>query len=84
MNSNAGRIQTVKALTTRIYIDDASTHKVVQLTNLLTSAMVIQYLRKKGLIDHANDWTIFEIANSHRVGNVNRDVCVNKENNHIV
>ncbi|CAO3697550.1 unnamed protein product [Rhizopus microsporus] len=67
MNSNAGRIQTVKALTTRIYIDDASTHKVVQLTNLLTSAMVIQYLRKKGLIDHANDWTIFEIANSHRV-----------------
>ncbi|KAG1221557.1 hypothetical protein G6F35_005909 [Rhizopus arrhizus] len=67
MNSVTGRIQTVKTLNTRIYIDDANNHRVVQLTNLLTSAMVIQSLKKKGVLDHSNDWTLFEIANSHCV-----------------
>lgn len=68
MNSN-GRIQTVpfKTLTTRIYIDDAKNHKVVQLNSLLTTAMVVQYLKKKGLLDNSDDWTLFEIANSHGV-----------------
>lgn len=67
---STNRIQTVplKTLTTRIYIDDAKNHKVVQLTNLLTTAMVIQYLRKKGLLDSSNDWTLFEIDNDHGVG----------------
>jgi hypothetical protein len=67
---SAGRIQTVplKTLTTRIYIDDAKTHKVVQLTNLLTTAMVVQYLRKKGLLDQSDDWTLFEIDNRNGVG----------------
>jgi hypothetical protein len=67
---SSGRIQTVplRTLTTRIYIDDANNHKVVQLTNLLTSAMVIQYLRRKGLLDSSEDWSLFEIANSHGVG----------------
>ncbi|GAA5802002.1 hypothetical protein HPULCUR_007462 [Helicostylum pulchrum] len=66
---STGRIQTVplKTLTTRIYIDDAKTHKVVQLTNLLTTAMVVQYLKKKGLLDNSDDWTLFEIAKSHGV-----------------
>ncbi|KAI8884665.1 hypothetical protein K501DRAFT_332480 [Backusella circina FSU 941] len=66
---SSGRIQTVplRTLTTRIYIDDANNHKVVQLTNLLTSAMVIQYLKRKGLLDSSDDWTLFEIANSHGV-----------------
>ncbi len=68
MNSNTGHIQNIKTLNTRIYIDDANNHRVVQLTNLLTSAMVIQYLKKKGLLDPSNDWTLFEIANSHHVG----------------
>lgn len=68
MNSNTGRIQTVKTLNTRVYIDDANNHKSVQLTNLLTSAMVIQSLKKKGLLDQSNDWTLFEIAHSHFVG----------------
>jgi hypothetical protein len=70
MTSN-GRIQTLplKTLTTRIYIDDAKNHKVVQLNNLLTTAMVVQYLKKKGLLDNSDDWTLFEIANSHGVGN---------------
>ncbi|KAI9484097.1 MAG: hypothetical protein EXX96DRAFT_560893 [Benjaminiella poitrasii] len=66
----AGRIQTttpLKTLTTRIYIDDAKTHKVVQLTNLLTTAMVVQYLRKKGLLDNSEDWTLFEIDNSRGI-----------------
>lgn len=72
-NSNmvsTGRIQTVplKTLTTRIYIDDATNHKVVQLTNLLTTAMVVQYLKKKGLLDNSEGWTLFEIAKSHNVG----------------
>ncbi|CAO3703212.1 unnamed protein product [Rhizopus stolonifer] len=67
MNSNTGRIQTVKTLNTRVYIDDANNHKSVQLTNLLTSAMVIQSLKKKGLLDQSNDWTLFEIAHSHLV-----------------
>lgn len=67
---STGRIQTVplKTFTTRIYIDDAKNHKVVQLTNLLTTAMVVQYLKKKGLVDHSDEWTLFEIANSHGVG----------------
>ena len=72
MNSVTGRIQTVKTLNTRIYIDDANNHRVVQLTNLLTSAMVIQSLKKKGVLDHSNDWTLFEIANSHCVGKKNK------------
>ncbi|KAG0750221.1 hypothetical protein G6F62_002727 [Rhizopus arrhizus] len=67
MNSNTGHVQNIKTLNTRIYIDDANNHRVVQLTNLLTSAMVIQYLKKKGLLDPSNDWTLFEIANSHHV-----------------
>jgi hypothetical protein len=73
MNSVTGRIQTVKTLNTRIYIDDANNHRVVQLTNLLTSAMVIQSLKKKGVLDHSNDWTLFEIANSHCVGKKNKE-----------
>lgn len=67
---STGRIQTVplKTFTTRIYIDDAKNHKVVQLTNLLTTAMVVQYLKKKGLLDNSDEWALFEIANSHGVG----------------
>jgi hypothetical protein len=67
---STGRIQTVplKTLTTRIYIDDANNHKVVQLSNLLTTAMVVQYLKKKGLLDHSDDWSLFEIDNQHGVG----------------
>ncbi|KAI7867854.1 hypothetical protein BDF14DRAFT_1704125, partial [Spinellus fusiger] len=57
----------IRTFTTRIYIDDAKTHKTVQLTSLLTTAMVIQYLRKKGLIDTNDGWALFEIANSHGV-----------------
>ncbi|OAC98499.1 hypothetical protein MUCCIDRAFT_167576 [Mucor lusitanicus CBS 277.49] len=66
---STGRIQTVplKTLTTRIYIDDANNHKVVQLSNLLTTAMVVQYLKKKGLLDHSDDWSLFEIDNQHGV-----------------
>ncbi|RCH84947.1 hypothetical protein CU098_004296 [Rhizopus stolonifer] len=62
---STARIHTVplKTLTTRIYIDDAKNHKVVQLTNLLTTAMVVQYLKKKGLLDTSEDWTLFEIDN---------------------
>ncbi|KAI9323126.1 hypothetical protein BX666DRAFT_1846822 [Dichotomocladium elegans] len=55
----------VKTMTIRIYISDGSTHKTVQLTNLLTTAMVLQYLKKKGLLDGSDDWALFEIANSH-------------------
>jgi hypothetical protein len=67
---STSRIQTVplKTLTTRIYIDDAKNHKVVQLTNLLTTAMVVQYLKKKGLLDNTDEWTLFEIDNDHGVG----------------
>lgn len=54
-------------MTTRIYINDGNSHKVVQLTNLLTSAMVIQYLRKKSLLDASEDWTLFEIDIVHNV-----------------
>ncbi|KAI7903528.1 uncharacterized protein BX663DRAFT_560507 [Cokeromyces recurvatus] len=69
MMSSTGRIQTVplKTLTIRIYIDDAKTYKAVQLTNLLTTAMIVQYLRKKGLIDNSDDWALFEIDNSRGV-----------------
>lgn len=71
---STSRIQTVplKTLTTRIYIDDAKNHKVVQLTNLLTTAMVVQYLRKKGLLDNSEEWTLFEIDNDHGVGKSTR------------
>ncbi|KAI9301438.1 hypothetical protein BJ944DRAFT_4711 [Cunninghamella echinulata] len=54
-------------MTTRIFIEDAKTYKTVQLTNLLTAAMVIQYLKRKELLDNNDDWTIFEIANSHGI-----------------
>jgi hypothetical protein len=57
-----------KTMTTRIYIEDAKNHKTVQLTNLLTTAMVIQYLKRKDLIDTSEEWTLFEITNSHGVG----------------
>ncbi|KAI7874158.1 hypothetical protein K492DRAFT_154171 [Lichtheimia hyalospora FSU 10163] len=55
----------VRTLTIRIYINDGSTHKTVQLTNLLTTAMVLQYLKKKGLLDNTDDWAMFEICNSY-------------------
>lgn len=55
-------------MTTRIFIEDGKTYKTVQLTNLLTAAMVIQYLKRKELLDNNDDWTIFEIANSHGIG----------------
>jgi hypothetical protein len=29
--------------------------------------MVVQYLKKKGLLDHSDDWTLFEIDNIHSV-----------------
>lgn len=32
--------------------------------------MVIQYLKRKELLDNSDDWTLFEIANSHSVGKV--------------
>ncbi|CAO3614847.1 unnamed protein product [Cunninghamella blakesleeana] len=54
-------------MTTRIFIEDGKTYKTVQLTNLLTAAMVIQYLKRKDLLDNNDDWTIFEIANSHGI-----------------
>ncbi|CAO3596190.1 unnamed protein product [Absidia cylindrospora] len=56
-----------QTMTTRIFIEDAKTHKTVQLTNVLTTAMVIQYLKRKDLLDNSGDWTLFEIANSHGV-----------------
>ncbi|KAI8978099.1 hypothetical protein BDB01DRAFT_861059 [Pilobolus umbonatus] len=56
-----------KPLTTRIYIDDVKNYKVIQLTSVLTCSTVINYLKKKGLIDMSDDWTLFEIANSHGV-----------------
>ncbi|KAF7728218.1 RNA polymerase II elongation factor [Apophysomyces ossiformis] len=56
-----------RPVTIRIYIDDAKTYKTVQLTHLLTTAMVIQYLRRKSLLDGNDDWALFEIANSHGV-----------------
>ena len=58
----------VRTLTIRIYINDGSTHKTVQLTNLLTTAMVLQYLKKKGLLDNTDDWAMFEICNSYGLG----------------
>ncbi|KAI8149456.1 hypothetical protein BJV82DRAFT_529743 [Fennellomyces sp. T-0311] len=63
----------IKAITIRIYINDGSNHKTVQLTNLLTAAMVVQYLRKKGLLDKSEEWTLFEIANSHDIERPLRD-----------
>lgn len=51
-----------------IYINDLSTYKAVQLTDLLTTAMVVQYFKRKGLLDQADDWALFEVANSHGVG----------------
>ncbi|KAG0182021.1 hypothetical protein DFQ29_006139 [Apophysomyces sp. BC1021] len=62
-----------RPLTTRIYIDDAKNHKTVQLTHLLTTAMVVQYLKKKALLDGSDDWALFEIANSHGVERPLRD-----------
>lgn len=61
-------IPATKTLVTRIYIDNAQNHKTVQLTNHLTTAMIIQYLKKKGLLDNTDQWTLFEIAYSHCVG----------------
>lgn len=66
----------LKTTTTRIYIDDAKTFKVVQLTNLLTTAVVVQYLKKKGLVDNSDDWTLFEIDNSHQVGKVKKSLIL--------
>lgn len=65
----AATLTPTRTLTTRIYINDCSVHKTVQLTNLLTTAMVMQYLRRKGLIDSSDEWTLFEVANSHGIGN---------------
>ena len=60
----------MKTLTLRIYINDGTKHKTVQLTSLLTSAMVVQYFRKKGLLlDSSEDWTLFEVDYSHDIGN---------------
>ncbi|SAL95321.1 hypothetical protein [Absidia glauca] len=60
-------IAPTKTMPTRIFIENAQTHKTVQLTNVLTAAMVIQYLKRKELLDNSDDWTLFEIANSHSV-----------------
>ncbi|KAI9489697.1 hypothetical protein BDB00DRAFT_842080 [Zychaea mexicana] len=63
----------MKVITIRIYINDGSVHKTVQLTNMLTAAMVLQYLRKKGLVDKSEDWSLFEVAYSHDVERPLRD-----------
>ncbi|KAI8341016.1 hypothetical protein BC941DRAFT_467075 [Chlamydoabsidia padenii] len=60
-------IAPTKTMATRIFIENATTFKIVQMTNVLTTAMVIQYLKRKGLLDNSEDWTLFEIANSHGV-----------------
>lgn len=57
----------IKTLNTRIYIDDANNHVTLQLNPLLTSGMVIQYLKKKSILDSSTDWTLFEFASSHQV-----------------
>ncbi|KAI8990813.1 hypothetical protein BDF20DRAFT_908659 [Mycotypha africana] len=63
-----GATSNLKAVNTRIFINDAKTYKAVQLTNILTTAMVVQYLKRKGLIDpDSDDWTLFEIDNQHGV-----------------
>ncbi|CAO3598658.1 unnamed protein product [Absidia cylindrospora] len=53
--------------TVRIYITDFKNYKSVQLTNLLTTAMVIQYFKRKGLLDSDNDWALFEIATENGI-----------------
>ncbi|KAI9259053.1 hypothetical protein BY458DRAFT_517625, partial [Sporodiniella umbellata] len=58
---------TLKTVQTRVFIDDANNHVTLQLNPLLTSGMVIQYLKKKNILDLSPDWTLFEIANSHQV-----------------
>ncbi|KAI7854425.1 hypothetical protein BDC45DRAFT_508338 [Circinella umbellata] len=71
-NTNLGA--PMKTLTLRIYINDGTKHKTVQLTNLLTSAMVVQYFRKKGLLlDSSEDWTLFEVDYSHDIERPLRD-----------
>ncbi|KAI8875563.1 hypothetical protein K501DRAFT_263623 [Backusella circina FSU 941] len=66
-NSGLKSTSIVRTLVTRIYIDNAQNYKTVQLTNHLTTAMIVQYLKKKGLLDNTDQWTLFEIANSHGV-----------------
>ncbi|ORZ00803.1 hypothetical protein BCR43DRAFT_434994 [Syncephalastrum racemosum] len=56
-----------RTLTTRIYINDASNHKVVQLTSALTTATVIQYLKRKGLLAPGENWAMFEYASGHGI-----------------
>lgn len=57
-----------RTLTTRIYINDASNHKVVQLTSALTTATVLQYLKRKGLLASGENWAMFEYASGHGIG----------------
>ncbi|KAJ3105308.1 hypothetical protein HDU97_008205 [Phlyctochytrium planicorne] len=53
----------LKKITTRIYIEDASTYETVVLTSLMTADQVIADLIKLPTIEDSPDWTLFELAN---------------------
>lgn len=62
------QLAAVHKVASRIYINDSSRYISLQLTSLMTTAMVIELLRERSLIDHEQSWTLFELANRLGVG----------------
>jgi hypothetical protein len=62
------QLAAVHKVASRIYINDSSRYISLQLTSLMTTAMVIELLRERSLIDHEQSWTLFELANKLGVG----------------
>ncbi|RUS24493.1 hypothetical protein BC938DRAFT_473499 [Jimgerdemannia flammicorona] len=57
----------IRRVTMRVYINDARNFKTLQLTSLMTTAMIIDHLKKRSMLDDEDDWALFELANDHGV-----------------
>ncbi|KAG2176729.1 hypothetical protein INT44_007393, partial [Umbelopsis vinacea] len=67
------QLAAVHKVASRIYIHDSSRYVNMQLTSLMTTAMVLESLRERSVIDNDQSWTLFELANKVGVERPLRD-----------
>ncbi|KAI8576108.1 hypothetical protein K450DRAFT_258513 [Umbelopsis ramanniana AG] len=67
------QLAAVHKVASRIYIYDSSRYVNMQLTSLMTTAMVLESLRERSVIDNEQSWTLFELANKVGVERPLRD-----------
>ncbi|KAG2171760.1 hypothetical protein INT43_008140 [Umbelopsis isabellina] len=67
------QLASVQKIASRIYVIDSSKYVNLQLTSLMTTAMVLESLRERAVIDQEQSWTLFELANKVGVERPLRD-----------